>query len=108
MFRPGFDEIVEKVGGEFKVSKDSILISQRGCTQNNLPRRVAMYIVQQYGGMKLKDIAVSFGLKKTGSISTFIKKLERLLKGDVNLLRNVNRIKGEYDTCPPLCSYGSH
>jgi four helix bundle protein len=30
MFRPGFDEIVEKVGGEFKVSKDSILISQRG------------------------------------------------------------------------------
>ena len=98
MFRPGFDEIVEQVGGEFKVSKDSILISQRGRTQNNLPRWVAMYIAQQCGGMKLKDIEVSFGLKKTGNISTSIKKLERLLKGDVNLLRNVNRIKSEYDT----------
>jgi chromosomal replication initiation ATPase DnaA len=98
MFRPGFDEIVEKVGGEFKVSKDSILISQRGRTQNNLPRWAAMYIAQQCGRMILKDIAVSFGLKKTGSISTSIKKLERLLKGDVNLLRNVNRIKDECDT----------
>jgi hypothetical protein len=57
-----------------------------------------MYIAQQCGGMKLKDIAVGFGLKKTGSISTSIKKLERLLKGYVNLLRNVNRIKGEYNT----------
>ena len=98
MSRPGFDEVVEQVGGEFKVSKDSILISQRGRTQNNLSRWVAMYIAQQCGGMKLKDIAASFGLKKTGSISTSIKKLERLLKGEVNLLRNVNRINGEYDT----------
>jgi chromosomal replication initiation ATPase DnaA len=111
MFRPGFYEIVEKVGGEFKVSKDSILISQRGRTQNNLPRWVAMYIAQQCGGMKLKDIAISFGLKKTGSISTSIKKLERLLKGDVNLLRNVNRINVNMILdplwCPDICFISS-
>jgi hypothetical protein len=57
-----------------------------------------MCIGQQFSGMKLKDIAISFGLKKTGSISTSIKKLKKLLKGDVNLLQNVNRIKGEYNT----------
>jgi hypothetical protein len=37
MFRPRFDEIVEKGGGEFKVSKDSILISQRGVLKLTCP-----------------------------------------------------------------------
>jgi hypothetical protein len=86
MFRPGFDKIVEQVGGEFNVSKDSILISQQGRTQNNLPRWVAMYTAQQCGGMKLKDIAVSFGLKKTGSVSTTIKKLVKIAKRRCQLI----------------------
>ena len=48
---------------------------------------------QQYGGLKLKEIAEEFGLKRAGSIPTTIKKLMVALEGDRNLLRKFNRIK---------------
>ncbi len=57
-----------------------------------------MYMAQQYGGLKLKEIADEFGLKRTGSIPTTIKKLRATLDGDINLLRKFNRIKSQYDT----------
>ena len=57
-----------------------------------------MYMAQQYGGLKLKEIADEFGLKRTGSIPTTIKKLMMALDGDGNLLRKFNRIKSQYDT----------
>ncbi len=83
---------------EFKVSKESIIKSQRGRVANNIPRRVTMYMAQQYGGLKLKEIADEFGLKRTGSIPTTIKKLMVALDGDRKLLRQFNRIKSQYDT----------
>ena len=57
-----------------------------------------MYMAQQYGGLKLKEIADEFGLKRTGSIPTTIKKLMVALDGDRKLLRQFNRIKSQYDT----------
>jgi len=98
LFRPGLDEIIKRVAKEFKVSKSSILKSQRGRVANNLPRWVTMYMAQQYGGLKLKEIADEFELKRTGSIPTTIKKLRVVLEGDRNLLRKFNRIKSQYDT----------
>ena len=70
LFRPGLDEIIKKAAKEFKVSKGSILKSQRGRVANNIPRWVTMYMAQQYGGLKLKEIADEFELKRTGSIPT--------------------------------------
>ena len=98
LFRPGLDELIKKVVKEFKVSKESIIKSQRGRVVNNIPRWVTMYMAQQYGGLKLKEIADEFGLKRTGSIPTTIKKLMVVLDEDRNLLRKFNRIKSQYDT----------
>jgi len=97
-FRPEFDEIVENVAKEFNVSKESIIKSQRGRAANNFPRWVTMYLAQQYGGLKLKEIAKGIGLKKTGSIPTTIKKLMMALDGDKKLMVRLNRLKGQYDT----------
>lgn len=98
LFRPGLDELIKKVVQEFKVSKESIIESQRGHVANNIPRWVTMYMAQQYGGLKLKEIADEFGLKRTGSIPTTIKKLMVALDEDRKLLRKFNRIKSQYDT----------
>ena len=57
-----------------------------------------MCMAQQYGALQLKEIADEFGLKRTGSIPTKIKKLMVALDGDRNLLRKLNRIKSQYDT----------
>jgi len=98
LFRPGLDEIVNNVVKEFKVSKESIIQSRRGRVANNIPRWVSMYMAQQYGSLKLKEIAEGFGLKRTGSIPTTIKKLMVALDDDRKLLRKFNRIKSQYDT----------
>jgi len=98
LLRPGLDEIINTVAKEFKVNKASIIKSQRGRVANNLPRWVAMYVAQQYSGLKLKEIAEAFGLKRTGSISTTIKKLREVLDSDKKLLRKINRVKRQYDT----------
>ena len=98
ILRPGFDEIIKGVAKEFKVSKESIIKSQRGRVANNMPRWVTMYMAQHYGGMKLKEIAFEFGLKRTGSIPTTIKKLMLAVNGDRKLLRKLSKVKSQYDT----------
>ena len=97
-FRPGIDDIIENVVTEFKVNKGSILNSSRGRINNNIPRWVVMYLLQECSGMRLVDIAAALGLKRTGSIPTTIKKLKEQLELDRRLLRKVDRIKSRYDT----------
>lgn len=98
LFRPGIDDIIERVATVFKVSKDSIVSGRRGRVSNNIPRWVTMVLAQECGDMKLLNIAAALGLKRAGSIPTTIKKLKDLLVKDENLLRMVEQIKSQYDT----------
>lgn len=98
LFRPSMDEVVTRVAKTFKVSEASILKSQRGRVQNNIPRWVALYLSQEIGSKKLSAIAKTFSLKRTGSIPTTIARLRVLMEEDLSLTRKVNRIKREYDT----------
>lgn len=96
-FRPGIDEIVERVAKLFSVPPASILQAKRG--ENNIPRWVAMMLCQEVGGCRLVDIANSFGLNRTGSIPTTIKKLKGLMAEDAGLGKKVKQeIKRQYDT----------
>lgn len=96
-FRPGIAEIIESVAKQFKVSSESMLISQRGRVPNNIPRWVGMYMAQEYGAMTLKEIAGAFGLKRGGSIPTTIKKLLLAMEKDKKLLMMVSKLKRRYD-----------
>jgi len=79
-------------------SVETIMISQRGRVDENIPRWVAMYMAQEISGLRLREIAEFLGLKRTGSIPTIIAKLKLRIVNDRKLARVVERIKSEYDT----------
>ncbi len=85
------DEVIERVVSVFDVSRESIVRTTRGGT-NNVPRWVAMYLCQEVCGCRLVEIASYFGLKRTGSIPTTIGKLKRLMSKDIELMSMVNEI----------------
>ena len=91
-FRPSIEAIVKRVTKAFKVTPDSILRAKRG-GENNVPRWVAMYLCQEVGDYRLVNIAKCFGLKRTGSIPTTLKKLKTLMEGDRGLSRKVKGLK---------------
>jgi REP element-mobilizing transposase RayT len=91
-FRPSMDEVIERVVSVFDVSRESIVRTTRGGT-NNVPRWVAMYLCQEVCGCRLVEIASHFGLQRTGSIPTTIGKLKRLMSQDKALMSLVNELK---------------
>lgn len=98
LFRPAMGDIVTQVSKSFNVSESSILKSQRGRVQSNIPRWVAMYLSQEISSKRLREIAITFNLKRTESIPTTIAKLKVLLEDDLSLMRRVKKIIREYDT----------
>ena len=91
-FRPSMDEVIQNVASAFDVSRESILRTTRGGT-NNIPRWVAMYLCRDIGGCRLIEIAERFGLRRTGSISTTINKLENMMAHDKVLMALVEKLK---------------
>ena len=83
LFRPDMDNILQDVAQMLEVSVDSIMHSQRG--KENIPRWVAMYLCQEVGGHRHIDIAKKFALKRSGSVTNTIAKLEALLHNDAEL-----------------------
>jgi len=98
LFRPKFEDIIRQIAESFQVGVSSIITSKRGRVADNIPRWVAMYLGQACCGLLLKEIAESLGLKKIGSISTTIKKLQVMMSKDRELARKVLAIKCQYDT----------
>lgn len=97
-FRPDLDEITSRVSEVFDVEEKSILMGRRGVSKNNISRWVAMYLCRDMGGHKLTHIAEHFGLKRTGSISNTIGKLNAYIKADKKLAKKVSKLKSGYDT----------
>jgi putative transposase len=97
-FRPSVSDIVEQVAVSFNVGVSSVITSRRGRVANNVPRWVALFLAQACAGVTLKSIANEFGLKRTGSIPTTIKKLRVLMDSDRRLMAKVMGIKRQYDT----------
>lgn len=97
-FRPDIDQITETVAKHCKVSRESIITSQRGRAGENIPRWLVMYLAQDIGGLKLREIANFLHLKRTGSIPTTIWKLKQRIGSDAGLARIIDIIKREYDT----------
>ncbi len=97
-FRPGIDQVTDSVARYFKVSRESIMNSQRGRVDENIPRWLVMYFAQDISGLKLQEIADFLGLKRTGSIPTTVSKLRQRIANDAGLARDVDKLKGEYGT----------
>ncbi|MCP4127152.1 MAG: hypothetical protein GY753_08835 [Gammaproteobacteria bacterium] len=95
-FRPDIDQVTDSIARYFKVSRESIMISQRGRVEENIPRWMVMYLAQEICGLKLQEIADFLGLKRVGSIPTTVSKLKQRIANEPGLAGDVDRIKSEY------------
>ncbi|MCF6219434.1 MAG: transposase [Gammaproteobacteria bacterium] len=95
-FRPDFDQVIKHILDEFSVDMSDIMGRQRGRREENIPRWVVMYLGQELCGLRLRQIADSLGLKRTGSIPTTIGKLRRRMEKDKSLVYQVEKIKSQY------------
>ncbi len=97
-FRPDFGAVLNQIATCFDVSIGSIKANQRGRHAENIPRWVAMYLGRDLCGLKLRQIADSLGLKRTGSIPNNIVKLQQKMQQDKAVKNIVDTINGEYGT----------
>jgi len=97
-FRPGLPEIATLIANHFGVDADTLTGNRRGLAEENIPRWVLMYVAQEVGGHKLRDIADLLELKRIGSIPTTIAKLKLRMEEDSALARKVLNISRKYDT----------
>jgi len=90
-FKPGITKIAQTVATIFKVDVKTIYKAKRG--ETNIPRWISMHLSQELADAKLVEIAREFGLSKTGSIPTTIKKLKALIENDTKLSRRIENMK---------------
>ena len=88
------DKIINVVSQNFNITKESIISKQTGRKNKNSPRKLAMYLIQKYKDLTLRDIANIFELTNTGSVnkSLFMIKIE-IEKGLFN--KELNKIEKE-------------
>jgi len=89
--RPAVDDIINAVAKAYKVEISDIKERKAGRQAANLPRKLAIYLCQQYADMSLKAIANAFGLNHAGSISPAIRDIKRELNSD-DLVKKINAV----------------
>jgi REP element-mobilizing transposase RayT len=89
-FRPAMDEIIDEVANIFGVGREEILLGGRTRGQTNIARQAAMYLCQQRGDYRLKEIAAVFGLKSYGSVSAIVGQFKQRILEDKRLAVKIN------------------
>jgi len=88
------EDVVETVSAHFRLSQDELLgDSRKGHVL--LPRQVSMYLIRSELSASFEQIGEFFGGKNHTTVIHACSKVERQLKKDKNLLRDVNSIKKE-------------
>lgn len=88
------EDVLELVSTYFRVSQEEMLGDARR-SQILLPRQVAMYLIRNELGAPFEQIGADFGGKNHTTVMHACDKVEKQLKKDKNLLRDVNAIKKE-------------
>ena len=83
---------VKSVAQYFGVSTSQFTMAKRGRGPRNIPRWIAMKLCQDYSGKTLNEIAEHFNVSRYCTVSQTIGRLNRILKGDRNLLKELNMI----------------
>lgn len=89
---PGTTEILKSVAGAFDVPVSTLRKARRGQKPRNVPRAVAMYLLQTAGRQKLQEIAATFHVGHYATVSATIARLRADLDTDRRLAAKVQRI----------------
>ncbi len=92
--RPSADNIISAVAKAYNVEIKDVKERKPGRQAANLPRKVAIYLCQQYGDLSLREIANTFGLTHIGSASPAINDIKNALNcNDPQVVKKINAIK---------------
>lgn len=84
------DEILRFVCDYYRIDKETLLYSRRGFT--NLPRDIALYLMQKHRQDTLLEIGRVFGIEKYSSVSSGIIRAQKAIRRDKHTARDVNAI----------------
>lgn len=93
--RPSISKVVSAVARLYKVPEKSIYQAARGPGSKNVPRWTAMYLCQEISGVTLQEIAVRFGLKRYGTVSTTIGKLKQEFDTSPKSLAAIKKLRAK-------------
>jgi REP element-mobilizing transposase RayT len=82
------NEIIEYVMEYFSVNRDEIFNKRK----NNIPRKVAVYLIKKLTTHKIEEIAKIFGISYT-AVSKLCKRFEEEVKGNKKLDKIIKKIK---------------
>ena len=88
------EDVLDLVAGYYRISTEDMLGDSRK-SHVILPRQVAMYLIRNELGAAFEQIGGAFGGKNHSTVMHACEKVERQLKKDKNLLRDMNAIKKE-------------
>lgn len=88
------EDVLELVAAYYRISIEDMLGDSRK-SHVILPRQVAMYLVRNELGAAFEQIGEAFGGKNHSTVIHACEKVEKQLKKDKNLLRDMNAIKKE-------------
>jgi chromosomal replication initiator protein len=88
------EDVIEIVGQHYRIAQDELLGDSRK-SGVLVPRQVAMYLLRSELNLAYEQIGAECGGKNHTTVMHACMKLEKQLKKDKNLLRDVNSIKKE-------------
>lgn len=88
------EEVIGLVGAHYRLAPEDIIGDSRR-RQVMGPRQVAMYLIRQELGLAYEQIGDDFGGRNHTTVMHACEKVEKTLKKDKNLLRDINAIKKE-------------
>ncbi len=89
---PSLEEIITVTAERFGVDAAEIRTSRRGRGVISPARSAAMYVCQQVGDMRLREIADAFGLASYASAGSGIRRIKQRIEKDGYLARRIKRI----------------
>ena len=81
------ERILQEVCHYYGINRDELLRSRRG--QTNLPRDIAMYLMQQHRLDTLREIGVYFGIEKYSSVSSGIIRAKKAMVANKQVAKDV-------------------
>ena len=75
----------------YDVSFNELLITRRGIF--NEPRNIAVYLLRQIRGESLNNIGKLFNIKAYSTVSSILRRVERLKKYDRKIKKRIGKIQ---------------
>jgi chromosomal replication initiation ATPase DnaA len=93
LLAPDVSMVRDMVCRSYGVEEEELLASRRG--RQNEARNVAIYLLTQLRGSKLKEIGTEFGISSYSTVSTIIERARNEIPGNRRLRKRIEQLRSE-------------